>query len=267
MKGLTVNGRGLAASAVLFSVLAPPPAARYTASQLGCAVYAEAVQTGVQQQSGTATVGDKLRRSGTVVVRGQARGDSLLIEAWYDTLAVVRETSSGRETAETDGFVGGRYRGVLSADGRYQSVKTPYVPDGLAAQVELRSALDEFFPRLPPAGLIVGREWTDGQGFLIKRQDDTRERIGLVEHYTWTDARRAGATLDAGDSLAVRLDQAIKEKGSLAWSGEFGPISWTRHLSINARIPATGGVKRGIHSTVEQDINVIRRFDLDVACK
>ena len=58
-----MNGRGLAASAVLVTVLAPPPAARYRASQLGCAAYAEAVQTAVQQQSGTATVGDKLNET------------------------------------------------------------------------------------------------------------------------------------------------------------------------------------------------------------
>lgn len=259
-----ISGRGLAASAVLLLAQAGP--ARYRAGQLACAVFAETIQTAVQGQSGTATVGDKLRRTGTVVVRARASGDSLLVEAWYDSLAVLRQTAAGRETAETDGFVGGRYRGVLLPDGRFETQKAPFVPDDLAGQVDLASALDEFFPRLPTTELTVGRDWTDGNGFTIHRDRDSRDRAGPVAHYTWTDTRRAGQTLDAGDSLAVRLDQAIKERGDLAWSDRFGPLSWTRHLVINARIPATGGVKRIVRSTVEQDITVIRRFDLDSAC-
>lgn len=263
---MRVNGRSLAVSAVLLGVLVAPPPARYRAAQLVCAVYAEAIQSAVQGQSGDATVGDRVRRDGTVVIQARSGGDSLLVEAWYDSLSVVRTTSVGKETAETDGFVGGRYRGVLGADGQYQAVITPYVPDELAVQVELVSALDEFFPRLAPDGLQVGREWSDGHGFSIKRQDDARDRSGIIEHYTWTETRRAGETVAAGDSAAVRLDQVIKERGEVAWSDRFGPLSWSRHLTVNARIPATGGVRHSIHTTVEQEINVIRRFDLESAC-
>ncbi len=263
---MRVNGRSLAVSAVLLGVLAPPQPARYRAAQLACAVYAEVIQSSVRGQSGETTVGDRVYRAGVVVVRARSRGDSLVVEAWYDSLSVVRTTEAGKETAETDGFVGGRYRGVLAADGRYQAVTIPFVPDELAAQVELASALDEFLPRLAPDGLQVGREWNDGHGFSIKRQDDTRDRPGLIEHYSWAETRRAGETVDAGDSVAVRLDQVIKERGDVAWSDKFGPLSWTRHLTVNARIPATGGIKHGIHSTVEQEISVIRRFDLESAC-
>ena len=260
------NGRGLAVSAVLLGVLGGPPA-RYQATQFACAGFAEALQTTVQNQSGSATVGDRLHRSGTLMVRAAQGGDSLLIEAWYDSLEVVRETTSGRESAETDGFLGGRYRGVLGADGRYQSRKVPFVPDDLATQIDLEAALDEFFPRLPPEGLAVGREWKDGQGFSIRRQDDSRERVGIVAHYSWTDTRRAGETIPAGDTVSVRLDQLIKERGEMAWSDRFGPLSWIRHLTINARIPAIGGVRQGIHSVVVQDVSVIRRFDLESACR
>lgn len=262
---LVANGRGVLASAVLLLAAGSPPP-RYRALTLACAVFSEVSVAEVRGESGTAQVRDRVRRSGTLVTTAKEEEHGIALVAWYDSLALVRETEAGAERPDTDGFLGGRYRGVLSADGRYRQDKAPFVPDDLAAETSLETALDDFFPRLAPEPLEPGREWKDG-AFTIRRVNDTKDAVGLVEHYTWTDTRRIGTKVDAGDSLSVRLDQLVKEKGELAWSERLGPLQWTRHIAVSAHVPATGGVVRSVRSTVDQEISVIRRFDLKPACQ
>jgi hypothetical protein len=231
----------------------------------GCYAFLETVRTSIKSRSGTATIDDKAGRDGLIVVRLARDGEGLGAEAWYDTLVVWRTSGNTREEPSVEGFLGGRYRGRLTRDGRYAGLAWPFVPPDLAQLADLAPVMDDFLPRLPPIELPVGREWTDTTGLTIKRQPDTRDRTGPVRHYSWTSTRRVAERIDATDSVAIALEQLVKEDGDLRWSVKVGPTSWTRHLVINAHVPARQGVKRSVQSAIEQDITATRRLD-DPVC-
>jgi hypothetical protein len=246
---------GLALIAALAPIHQPSPV-RY---EPGCYALLETVRTSIKSRSGTAAIDDKAGRDGLFVVRLAQDGDGLEAQAWYDTLAVWRVTGSGREEPNVEGFLGGRYRGTLTRDGRYSGLAWPFVPPDLAQLADLGPVMDDFLPRLPPIDLPVGREWSDTTGLTIKRQPDTRDRTGPVRHFSWTSTRRVADRIDATDSVAIALEQLVKEEGDLRWSAKLGPSSWTRHLVINAHVPAREGVKRSVQSEIAQDITVTRR--------
>jgi len=264
---MTVATKGALLGALLWFLHPPePPAgARYLASQFRCAPFSETIQSSVRAESGTASVADKAGRVGLVFLTARDSTAGILVEAWYDSLAVWRETSLGREAPDTEGFLGGRFRGLLTGDGRYRSIKDPFVPDDVAQVADLASAMDEFLPRLPPIVLEVGRDWRDSTT-TITRDPDVRQQGQLFQRYRWTSSARKGERYDITDSAAVILDQVVKEQGQLLFSPTLGPLSWSRAVTVAARVPATGGVKRVLHSTVEQRIDVVRRFDLAGQC-
>ncbi len=246
----------------LVGVVSSAAAQTYRPAALACPVFQESVKTSIRGFSGTAEVADRGGRFGLLVVNGRDSSGLLVIEAWYDSLEVWRETSAGREAPDTDGLVGGRFRGVLDSAGGYQPIKSPFIPDQLAEVADLGSVMDDFFPRLPPNPLVPGAQWADTNGFMIRRMPD----VGKTQRYRWTATRRQGDKFAATDSLSVTLDQAIKESGELTWSPERGPLGWTRQINISARIPAIGGVKRMVRSSVDQAVTVTRRSDLTSHC-
>ncbi|MSR03201.1 MAG: hypothetical protein EXR94_10775 [Gemmatimonadetes bacterium] len=234
----------------------------YRPSAFACAVFQESVATSIRGTNGSAEVADRAGRFGLLVLNGRDSSGVVVLEAWYDSLEVWRETAAGREAPETDGVVGGRFRGVLHAAGKYRPLKAPFIPDELADVADLAAVLDDFLPWLPPAPLAAGQQWSDTTGLTIRRLPD-RAR---THHYRWTASRRRGDRYAASDSLSVTLDQVIKETGELEWSPEGGPLGWTRQINVSARIPATGGVKRPVRSTVDQTVTVTRRPDLTSHC-
>ena len=234
----------------------------YRPSAFACAVFQESVKTSIRGISGSAEVVDRGGRFGLLVLNGRDSSGVVVLAAWYDSLEVWRETGAGREAPETDGVVGGRFRGVLQPNGTYLPVKAPFIPDDLAEVADLAAVMDDFLPVLPAAPLAPGQQWSDTAGYTIHRLPDAAK----AQHYRWTSTRRRGDRYAATDSLAVTLDQLIKETGELAWSAERGPLSWTRQINISARIPATGGVKRSIRSTIDQTVTVARRADLTSHC-
>jgi len=242
---------------------APGAAAQtYRPASLACAVFQETVRTTIRGVSGSAEVADRAGRFGLLVLNGRDSSGAIVLEAWYDSLEVWRESGGAREVPATDGVVGGRFRGLLQLDGRYQALKTPFVPDELAEVADVAAVMDDFLPRLAP-GLAPGQERSDPAGLVIRRLPDA----GTEQRYRWTFTRRRGDRYPATDSLAVTLDQLIRETGELTWSAERGPLGWTRQITVSARIPATGGVKRPIRSTVEQAVAVTRRLDLTSQCR
>ena len=234
----------------------------YRPSVLACAVFQEVVTTSIHGVSGSAEVADRGGRFGLVVVNGRDSSGMIVLEAWYDSLDVWRETGAGREAPETDGVVGGRFRGILMPDGTYQPVRAPFIPDDLANVADLAAVMDDFLPRLAPAPLARHQQLSDTTGFSIRRIPDADK----TQQYRWTATRRRGDQYAATDSLSVTLNQLIQETGELSWSPERGPLRWTRQINVSARIPATGGVKRSIRSTVDQTVTVTRRADLTSHC-
>jgi hypothetical protein len=221
------------------------------------------VRTTIRNQSGAAVVEDKAGRDGLFLLRAvPAAGDSLNIEAWYDSLAVWRTTGTETQRPDTDGLLGGRYRGRLAPAGGYRSERVPFVPDEVLEITDLAPVMDDFLPRLPPAPLEEGRSYRDPRGWRIERKADQYIRGAPVERYDWTVSTAADSVPAGPDSTtSVEMVQRLEEQGNLLWSPERGPLLWNRRLVINARVPATGRVKRNVYSRVEQEIRVVRIFE------
>lgn len=260
------------AAVVLAAVAARPAAAQapasiaYRAAELACTRFTEAVRTRVRGQSESTTLQSRAGRDGLLVLTVRDTLGSLMVEAWYDSLTVWREDDADRVEPSPDGFLGGRYRGTLTADGRYRSLHDPFVPAEVAEVADLAATMDDFLPRLPPVRLVPGGEWRDSV-LVIRRIGNRRVGAEAVERYQWTATARRGDRYPAADSLEVTLDQLIEEQGELLWSPAFGPLSWSRKIKITARIPRTGGVRRSIRSIVDQEVDVVRRPEIDSPCR
>src|SRR5439155_20055617 len=76
-------------------------------------------------------------RFGRWSVRARDSASSIALEAWYDSLSVWREGPAGKSIPNTDGLLGGRYRGVLTSAGRYAVLARPFIPDEVAEVAEL----------------------------------------------------------------------------------------------------------------------------------
>ena len=241
-------------------------APHYRLAQLPCSAFDETVRTEIRGASGTATVQSRAGREGLLVVRLRDSTAGMVAEARYDSLTVWRGEGIDREAPDTDGLIGGIYRGILTPDGRYRPIREPYVPGELAEVAELATAMDDFLPRLPGTVIDPGGEWSDS-GYTVKRLSDRHGANFVAHRYRWTATGRRGERIAAGDSSTVTLDQAIEEEGEMLWTPEHGPLSWSRRIRVSARIPATGGVRRAVRSVVEQRIDVVRRFDLTPDCR
>lgn len=252
------------AAALLAALLLLPQvqAPRYRGALLACAVFVEQSEARIVGRSGTATVRDQIGREGILVVALRDSAGAIRVTAWYDSLALWRETAAGREVAETDGFVGGRYEGVLTPDGRYRRLRTPFVPEPLADVADLGAALDDFLPRLPTAPLEPGQRRQDSTGLEIARLDDQKTAGQVLPRYRWTIDRRSSRPVAGDDStLTVELEQRVREIGELTWSPADGPLGWSRQIGVDARVPPRRGGKQALATRVDQTIRVARVFD------
>jgi len=238
------------------TTLAAPEAPRYTVVGLRCAVFGVEVRSDIKSQRGRVTIQDRAGRDGVMVVRARDTVGGLALEVWFDSLAVWRETRAGTERGDTDGFLGGRFRGLLTPTGDYRSTAVPFVPAALADLADLGAALDDFFPRLPEEALDPGDVWRGGEGFDLRRVAD---RDGFTQ-YRWRKTGRSSDSVRA-EAGAVRLEQQILETGQLTWSAALGPAAWYRRIEVKARLPRTAGITQGMISEVHQEIWVSRRAD------
>lgn len=234
---------------VLLQADAPP---RYTPSQFSCSAFQEVVSGEVRGEAGRAVRQERLGRSGILIVR-RAAADSDSLEAWFDSLQVWREGPEGRTEPDTEGLLGGRWIGRLSALGRWTQEQTPFVPDEVAAVMDLRTLLGEFFPVLPAVNLRVGAADSSG-GSVVRRE---RDAAG-AHRYSWRVRRVVDTVAPINDSLEVSIRRDVREDGTMQWSPEHGPLRWTRTISTTVR-PSGGSAKtRGM---VTQRITVVRLRD------
>lgn len=233
-------------------------APRYAGALLACAVFRESVESRIDSRSGSAERIDAAGRDGVLVLRSAPVSGGLEIEAWYDSLEVWRDTQDGTERADTDGFVGGRFRGVLSPTGGYRATVRPFVPDDLAALADLSRVLDDFLPPVAPMPLAPGARWSDGPGLVVERLSDERLAGGdVAARFRWTRTSRP-REIRSADSAAVRMEQAQEEEGEVAWLEGRGPLSWRRTVTVRVSVPAQPGVPAAIASVVTQRIRVVR---------
>ena len=208
--------------------------ARYTEARLACATFRETVDTEIRTSVGATVREERAGRSGLLMLRASAGDSGLEVLAWFDSLSIWREGPEGRSAPDTEGLLGGRWRGKLDPRGRYSPSAVPFIPDEVAGVADLRGVLEDFLPLLPDSAL--------GDGAI----------------YRWSKQASDDSTTVVEDSLAIPVHRESNEAGSLVWNAGSGPVRWERELSVTARIPAGGPFPRGVVSVVRQVVRVER---------
>jgi hypothetical protein len=241
----------------------PPIGFAYTASQFDCARFVERSRGTLDAETGLARRHETLRRDAVWLMRAQPAPEgtasgALTIEAWLDSLSLAREGPEGTRAPDTDGLLGGRYRGTLTAAGRYTATARPFVPDEVAEVAELGAAMDDLLPPLPPVALAVGQRWEDSSGLELRRLPDSTaghrvlRRLGLRSR---TQADRADIR---GDTTPVPATQRVEEDGIIEWEAGRGLVRRVRHIVVETSVPAGGAVRRALRSRLAQDVMLVR---------
>jgi hypothetical protein len=234
----------------------------YTAKQLNCARFLETTESTILTQSGGRDLDQTSGRTGVWIFRATSARSGLVLEGWLESLALWRRSAETTIRPDTDGLVGGRYRGTLSRDGVYSSRARPFVPEEVAEVAGMANALDDFFPPLPPGSLHTGEVWTDSAGLRIQRMSDSA--LSGVPLYRFSlEAKRKTRSADVGyDTLPLQLHQTTQERGSFVWHPLVGLVKRERRIVVETTVPAGRSVAQAVRSKIEQRIRV--RRDLGV---
>jgi hypothetical protein len=238
-----------------------PERLRYEAGQLDCARFRERSRSAIETY-----VAGQARRE-TVGLDGEWRfraapgpGDSIQVEAWLDTLSVWRRSEQDSLGPDTDGIIGGRYRGLLGADGGYRAEARPFVPDPLREVGDFSRALDDLLPRLPPRALGYGEAWSDGAGLEIRRLADSAGAGEPIHRFRLTVRRKADQARLRGDSIPLRVRQSIREDDTFAWHRREGLLRRERRISVETYVPTEARVRRPVQARIEQRV-VLERVE------
>jgi hypothetical protein len=155
---------------------------------------------------------------------------------------------------DTDGLLGGRYRGTLSPAGHYTANTRPFVPDEVAEVSDLGAALDDLLPPLPPSALAVGARWRDGSGLELTRLPDSLAGGRLVRRLALRSSSEAGRATVRGDTTAIAARQVTVEQGQVDWDATAGLLRRTRHIVVETSVPAGGPLRAPLRSRLEQDV-------------
>ena len=247
MLSAAVPGRRTTAMVGLLLAGAPQGSpSRYTEDMLACAAFREEVRSEIRSETGTIFRDERAGRDGVLLVQA-ARGDSgVALTSWYDSLHLYRESPEGRIAPDPEGLLGGRWRGTLSAGGRYHGRESPFIPDDVAEIADLRGLMGDFFPML---------EAYPGREVSIRR---VGEEPGGLGRYAWTIKFRADTSGVVDDTLVGPMSREFQESGTMTWDPVRGPIRWERTITVRGRIQASGPIKRGMRSTVVQRVRVER---------
>ena len=235
-----------------------PPTLRYTAAQLDCASFVEHSRSRLDAETGGRRRRETLTRSGVLRVRALAAGNSVALEAWYDSLALSRESPEVTLRPDTDGLIGGRFRGTLSPDGRYSETTRPFVPDGVAEVADVGRTLEDLLPRLPSKPLAVGEQWTDGAGLELHRIADSTARGRPIRRLLLRSRVQTDTAAIRGDTVQLPATEVTTEEGEVDWDAERGLLRRTRHIVTETLVPAGGPLKLPLRSRMEQQADLIR---------
>lgn len=230
---------------------------RYSATQLNCARFLESSRSEVHTETAGGAVDATIERDGVWSFRARDSSGAVVIEAWYDSLALRRRAGGEEAVADTDGLIGGRYRGLLSPLGTYSEVARPFVPDEVAELADLSSAANDLLPPLPPQPLEPGRSWSDSALTLTRAADTVIARRPLA-HYTLASRTETREAMPHGDTLPIPLEQVTDERGDVYWSPAVGLVRRTRHITVEAAVPSGGRVRQPVRSRVEQRVELTR---------
>jgi hypothetical protein len=236
----------------------PTPTLRYTAPQLDCATFVEHSRSRLDAETGGRRRRETLNRSGVLRFRARAVGDGLALEAWYDSLALSRESPEVTLRPDTDGLIGGRFRGTLSPDGRYGETARPYIPEGVAEVADVGRTLEDLLPPLPPGPLTVGERWSDGAGLELRRIADSSARGRPIRRLLLRSRSQSDTAAIRGDTIQLPAAETTTEEGELDWDAERGLLRRTRHIVIETSVPAGGPLKLPLRSRMEREAGLVR---------
>jgi hypothetical protein len=237
---------------------------RYTASQLHCTTWAESSTSDIETVTGRGSSEATAGREARWTFRARDTAGGVALEGWYDSLVVWHRTDSLEVRPDTDGLIGGRYRGRLGPLGGYVAAARPFVPDEVAEVAELSGALDDLFPPLPPVPLEPGRSWRGGGLEISRLADSTVGRRRLLR-FALRQRRERHETVPRGDTLPIPIRQTIAEEGELTWDRDAGLIRRTRAIVVETSILAGGRVRQPVRSRVVQHAELTRLQD--AACR
>lgn len=221
---------------------------KYSAALLRCTVFAESVETEIRMAGPSGTSTEHTGRAGRLQVRALPATGGLDFEAWYDTLAVWRDGPDGRVVPDTDGLVGGRWRGSLGPTGAATLRAAPFMPPEVLPVADLAVVLTDFFPLLAPRTLAVGETWDDADGHQVTRRPD-RDGAWIFE---WRVDRARPLTTGAVGG------ERLHEVGQMAWREGTGPESWERQLTVDTEARRSLEAGSSLRSRVSQSITVTR---------
>jgi hypothetical protein len=254
---MTLTVCGLFAGARL-AAAQEPTEFRYTPDQLRCVSLHERSRAVLEAETGLRRRRETLARDGLMRLRGLPAPAGISIEAWYDTLAVSRTSPEGVLAPDTDGLLGGRYRGTLSPAGHYTVDSRPFVPDEVAEVSDLGAALDDLLPPLPPSALTIGERWHDGSGLELTRLPDSLAAGRPVRRLALRSRSESGRATVRGDTTAIAARQVTVEEGQVDWDAAAGLLRRTRHIVVETSVPAGGPLRAPLRSRLEQDVVVER---------
>lgn len=230
----------------------------YTASQLDCARFLEIGESKILTEAGGRTRNQTSSRRGVWQFRAAPSDGGVGLEGWLDTLVLTRRSPETAISPDTDGLLGGRYRGTLSRTGFYTSSVRPFVPDEVAEIAEMSGALDDFFPAVPARALKPGEEWTDSLGLTIRRLPDSVHSGVPLLRYTLESRKESQAAPTPADTLPLKLRQKTEETGEFVWHPVLGLLRRDRHIVVETTVPPSRSVRQAVRSKVEQRITVAR---------
>jgi hypothetical protein len=232
-------------------------APRYSATQLDCARFQETSRSQVRTEMAHGGVDATLEREGIWSFRAHDTAGGVALEAWYDSLQLRRRSAGQEVTADTDGLIGGRYRGLLAPDGRFTEHAGPFIPDEVAELADLSSAARDLLPPLPPHALAPGQSWTDS-AVTIFRLPDTAVAGQPMTHLRLRSRVESRETVPHGDTVPIPMRQTVEEEGDIYWSAASGLVRRLRAITVEATVPSGGRVRQPVRSRVEQQVELTR---------
>ncbi|MEO8090758.1 MAG: hypothetical protein ABI703_10715, partial [Gemmatimonadales bacterium] len=91
----------------------------YSASQLDCAQFLEIGESKILTEAGGRIRNQTSTRRGVWQFRAAALNGYVGLEGWLDSLVLTRRSPETAISPDTDGLLGGRYRGTLGRTGIY----------------------------------------------------------------------------------------------------------------------------------------------------
>lgn len=231
---------------------------RYTVRQLDCAIFREEARSDIETESGGRRRHQTAGRNGVWQFRATLANQQAGIEGWLDSLTLWRRSAETTISPDTDGLLGGRYRGTLSGRGVYTSRVRPFIPDEVAEVAGMGSALDDFFPPLAPRSLGVGQAWTDSAGVVVRRLPDSAMSGVPLYRFELQQRKTTRAVPLTGDTLPLALNQVSEERGTFVWHPLLGLVRRDRNIVVRTTVPASRSVRQPVRSKVEQQITLLR---------